>query len=136
MPNLDKFFEWAGTFPPIPKRKRHKTPKKNLEAAVLKECLVWLKQQGYYAERRNTGAIDVGRTVLQFGSPGAADIFAVVHGRHVEIECKRRDGQGRTSAAQKAFAWQMREHRIPYVIVTSAMELEAWVGKLLLSWTR
>lgn len=136
MPNLDKFFEWAGTFPPIPKRKRHKTPKKNLEAAVLKECLVWLKQQGYYAERRNTGAIKTDTAFFRFGSPGAADIFAVIDGRHYEVEVKRRDGKGRLSPGQKAFQREMKGYRIPYLVVTSADDLAKQIGAWQLHETR
>jgi len=106
------------------KRKpRKKTPKKDLEGAVLRECLVWLRVQGFYAERRNTGAIKIDNSFFRFGSPGAADIFAVINGRHIEIECKRRSG-GVLSASQKEFRELMKNSGIPYFVVHSVEELQ------------
>lgn len=136
MNKLDEFFDRAGTFPPLPKQRRRKTPKKDLEAGVVKECMAWLCQKGYYAERRNTGAIKTANTFLRFGRPGAADIFAVINGQHVEIECKRRDGKGRLSDGQKAFATLMNDYHIPYFVVTSAGDLARHIGVLCLYQTR
>lgn len=118
------------------KPKRRKTPKKYLEAGVIKECMVWLNHKGWYCERRNTGAIKMENTFLRFGRTGAADIFAVIHGQHVEIECKRRDGKGRLSDNQKEFQREMADYHIPYFVVTSADDLEQQIGTLRLRQTR
>lgn len=136
---LDEFFEKPRKKLPMTLHKigrRKKTPKKNLEAGVIKECMIWLNRRGYYCERRNTGAIKTRDTFLRFGRLGAADIFAAVGGCHVEIECKRRDGKGRLSPSQKAFRREMGDYRIPYLVVTSAEDLEIQIGALRLHWTR
>lgn len=121
---------------PIPKkRRRRKTPKKDSEAAVLRECLLYLRKcpEVVYLERRNTGAItfaDGG--FMRFGSLGAADIFCLIrcrsHGSllnvvdhlyHIEIEVKRRDGKGRLSPAQQSFKQFCEKSGILYFVVTS-----------------
>lgn len=132
MGKLDEFFDGNETTRRLARRgmkpKRRKTPKGDLESAVLKECMVWLKAQGYYAERRNTGAVKYGKAFVRYGSPGAADILAVIHGRHIEIECKRRDGKGRLSDNQKEFKQLMADYYIPYFVVCSVDELERSIG--------
>lgn len=121
--------------------------KKDLEAAVLRECLHFLRlhERVVYIERRNTGAVqfeDGG--FLKFGARGAADIWCLmersvsVHvfcerGRqhnvkidvltHVEIECKRRDGKGRLSDKQREFKAFCEQQGIPYFVVTSVEDL-------------
>lgn len=123
------------------KKSRKRAKKKDLEAAVLKECIAFLlaHKQAVYVERRNTGAVqfeDGG--YIAFGAGGAADIWCLVRtqlpldpfnqGRtlqhsgllHVEIECKRRDGKGKLSEGQKAFKQFCAEQGIPYFVVTSA----------------
>lgn len=122
--------------PPEPKPRQRKTPKRDLETPVIKECLVWLHKHGYYAERRNTGAVKYGKAFVRFGTPGGADIFAVIDGKHCEVECKRRDGKGRLSDNQKEFRQRMKEYWIPYLAVTSADELAEQIGALRLHWTR
>ena len=112
-------------------RRRRKTPKKDSESAVLRECLAWLHEQEdvLYVERRNTGALattDGG--YIKFGHKGAADIWCLVNTGmndpiHVEIECKARKG-GRLSDAQKAFQARCKEIEIEYLVVRSAEELE------------
>lgn len=136
--NIEEFFDvskMSGVTRRI-RRPRRKTPKNDLEGSVVKECRLWLKNHGYYHERRNTGAIAVEGRFVQFGETGAADIFAVIHGQHVEIECKRRDGKGRLSDDQKDFRQLMSDYCIPYFVVTSAEELERCVGAWRLHQTR
>jgi len=123
--------------PPKPPPRKRTTPKRDLEGAVLKECLKWLRDhpQVLYVERRNTGAIqfeDDG--YVAFGYKGAADIWCIVPWgegcfpdgatvqAHVEIECKRRSG-GRLSPAQKEFRQLCRQIAVPYLVVTSAEDL-------------
>ena len=141
-----------------PINKPRKTPKKNLEASVIRDCLALLGNHPnvVYIERRNTGAVkftDGG--FIRFGSPGGADIwcllatplyeidvsadddFEPVPKRsdrslivHVEIECKRPDGKGRQSPAQKRFQAICDDWKIPYLLVTSAEELRKALDKL------
>lgn len=116
-----------------PKRKR--TPKKNLESGVVKDCLNYLVLDSRiaYVERRNTGAVSFGeKGFIRFGAKGAADIFCVLKdGRHVEIECKRADGKGRLSTAQQEFSKHCVTNGIPYVVITSVAELEKYLRSLL-----
>lgn len=131
-----------------PQRKR--TPKKNLEGLVVRECLAYLKQHSnvIYVERRNTGAVrfqDGG--FIRFGAKGAADIWCLVRAdaacfvngiwpvnqfitQHIEIECKRRDGHGHLTPDQKRFQEFCNEHNIPYFVVTSAEELKKKIGAI------
>lgn len=125
---------------PAPKkRRRRKTPKKDSEAAVLRECLLYLRKcsEVVYLERRNTGTIEFeDGSFIQYGSPGAADIFCLIrcrsHGSllnvvdhlyHIEIEVKRRDGKGRLSPAQQSFKQFCKKSGIPYFVVTSKENL-------------
>jgi len=127
-----------------PPKPRKRTPKADLEGAVVKECLVFLRQHPnvVYVERRNTGAVqfeDGG--YLSFGSKGAADIWCIAHLPdsmlrgvsslgHVEVECKRRDGKGRLSKDQKAFQAFCKDTGILYFVVTSAVELSEKLAEL------
>lgn len=120
------------------KKPRRKTPKKNLEARVVRECLKLLAEHPdvVYAERRNTGMVLFqGGGCVKFGHKGAADIWCLYRvpmvidigittiNRHVEIECKRADGKGKQTPAQLEFQEFCEEHGIPYLLVTSAKEL-------------
>ncbi|HEC62414.1 MAG TPA: hypothetical protein ENI27_09235 [bacterium] len=136
---------------PITKPKRKRTPKKNLEGRVVKDCLLALHNcpDVIYVERRNTGSLEIeDGGWITFGSPGAADIWclAKVHlkemivpenendpyefrpsdsflVKHVEIECKRADGKGRQSEIQKEFQESCDNHNIPYILTTSAVDM-------------
>lgn len=128
--------------PPPPKKCRRRTPKKDSEAAVLRECMIYLKKcpDTVFTERRNTGAIAFeGGGFIRFGTPGAADIWCLIQNdarydeyeygnhvslEHIEIECKRRDGKGRLSSAQQAFKQFCEKSGIPYFVVTSAADLD------------
>lgn len=126
------------------KKRRHKTPKKDLESGVLRECLQWLSKHPrvVHIERRNTGAITfAGGDFMRFGLIGAADIicrvahqdlpgYGPMHPQPVEIECKRRDGKGRLSSAQDKFKQRMEHIGVPYLVVTSAEDLEKQLKEL------
>lgn len=63
------------------KRAGRRDRKKDLEAAVLRECLLFLRlhERVVYIERRNTGAVqfeDGG--FIKFGTKGAADIWCLI----------------------------------------------------------
>lgn len=148
---MDELYDrlWPPRSPTIrPKKKMKKTPRNMLEAAVKRECMQWLVDQEnvVYVERRNTGALTtVSDSFIRFGQVGAADIFCLIRppgewdGRllterpywrnvpipfHVEIECKRRDGKGRLSGAQREFKQYCDAIGVPYFVVTSAADLE------------
>ena len=138
---------------PAPKKRRRRTPKKDSEAAVLRECMIYLKKHPdtVFTERRNTGAVafaDGG--FIRFGTPGAADIWCLIQMdaggvrktrnprymvftdpqiTHVEIEVKRRDGKGKLSSAQQAFKQFCEKSGIPYFVVTSAADLDEQLKK-------
>lgn len=135
---------WEELTKPEPKKpKRKKTPHKDSEAAVLKECLAWLKNQAsvVYAERRNTGVVEIESRWVAFGRKGAADIFCRINIRPgmliecgtpgrgffpiipVEIECKARH-RGDLSADQKRFRENCHAVGIPYFVVHSVADLE------------
>ena len=131
---------------PAKKKKRRTTPKKDLEDGVKRDCielLAHLQKIGEVClyERRNVLVMhttDGG--FVQAGVKGRADIWAVVFDgssadcppipTHVEIECKRRDGKGTLSAAQKDFQAFCKAHGVPYVVVKSAEELKVWLREL------
>lgn len=133
--------------PPAPKKRRRRTPKKDSEAAVLRECMIYLKKcpDTVFTERRNTGAVAFeGGGFIRFGTPGAADIWCLIQRtwecpadvffehttlEHIEIECKRRDGKGRLSSAQQAFKQFCEKFGIPYFVVTSATDLDEQLKK-------
>ncbi len=141
---------------------RKRSPKRDGEAVVVRECLLFLKQhpQVIYVERRNTGAVqfeDGG--FVRFGSKGAADIWCLVRCRslkhypdeqmficednmdgscegschtHIEIEAKRADGKGRQSEAQKKFQEFCDSQGIPYILTTSASYLAEQISAIVL----
>ncbi len=134
---------------------RKRSPKKDGEAVVVRECLLFLKQhpQVIYVERRNTGAVQFADGgFIRFGSKGAADIWCLVEAPiqnwinnfdrhmiedenvlvHVEIECKRADGKGRQSEAQKKFQQFCDYRGIPYILVISASELAEKLSAIVL----
>ncbi len=138
---------------------RKRSPKKDGEAVVVRECLLFLKQhpQVIYIERRNTGAVVLeGGGFIRFGSKGAADIWCLVDTTryltaynentnqwykscdpvggitHVEIECKRADGKGRQSEAQKKFQEFCDSQGIPYILTTSASYLAGQIRAIVL----
>lgn len=133
-PRFDKMFPILRS----PFRKKS-TPKKDLETAVVRECLQWLAACGQvvYTERRNTGAVEFeGGGFIRFGSKGAGDIWCLLSRSaawecenssgncltHIEIECKRRSG-GRLSPEQKTFKHFCSTTGIPYLVVTSVDNL-------------
>ncbi len=129
---------------PITKPKKCK--RENLESPVVKAVLQYLVDHPrvILVERRNTGAVKFNDgSMIHFGSKGRADIWCLVktiaaswvslHGgtpEHVEIECKRADGKGRLSPAQKKFQAHCLACGIPYLVVTSVEELIAGLDNL------
>lgn len=77
---------------PVGKRKkRRKTPKKNLEAQVVRKCLRLLAEHPdvVYAERRNTGMVLFqGGGCVKFGHKGAADIWCLLNVYQYDHNCR------------------------------------------------
>lgn len=72
------------------------------ESALVRAVLDYLTLRGVCHWRNNSGALKVGNRLVRFGTPGSADILAVLAGgRLLAIECKRR-GQ---SLRQAQRAW-------------------------------
>lgn len=128
---------------PVGPRKRRS--KKGSEAPVIRDCLRYLHDCSdvVYYERRNSGAVqfqDGG--FLRFGRKGAADMWCLVRDPewpfergsvvHVEVECKRADGKGRQSEAQKEFQEFCDSHHIPYILTTSALDLAEKIAAIVL----
>jgi hypothetical protein len=73
------------------------------ESGVVAACLQYLAARQIFAFRNNTGAACFDKRFVRFGTPGAADILAVLPptGRLLAVECKRPGG--RLTPAQCAF---------------------------------
>ncbi|MFA6354037.1 MAG: hypothetical protein WCW93_03845, partial [Candidatus Paceibacterota bacterium] len=121
----------------LPQRitRRH-SPKTELESCVVKQAVDSARRNGWYVERRNTGASTGDKSFMRYGTPGGADLIVVVSvgGRpiHIEAEAKRPDG-GRQSTKQKEFEERCKSHGIPYFIFTSSIEFEENVKNIIYS---
>ena len=63
------------------------------ETQIVKVCLQWLRINGFFAWRQNTGAMQATykgkRRFVRFGEPGMSDIVGITQeGRAFFIECK------------------------------------------------
>lgn len=73
------------------------------ENALQRACLEYLKIRGVMAWRNNTGLLrDRNGKPVRFGVVGSGDIFAVVGGRFLSVECKVKGGK--VSDHQKRWA--------------------------------
>jgi hypothetical protein len=113
----------SDVFAPPPERKQRKrrTRKCDSESAVLRECMLWLKQYGALVVRTNTGTVrlDSGRW-MKSGSPGWPDITGLLpDGRFIGVECKARSG-GRQSPQQKRIEQEIRKRKGVYILARSA----------------
>jgi hypothetical protein len=104
------------------------------ESELVSFCLGYLKTRPVLYWRNNTGAFagaytrkGDGKTVnrfLRFGAPGSPDIFVLMKGRFIGIECKV--GTNKQSPEQKTFQADLEKHGGLYWLVYSPEEL---VGK-------
>jgi len=109
---------------PEPVKKQPKRNKKDLEGAVLKECLEYLHKLGIFCWRNNVGAFQLSDRYIKFGIKGAPDIIGVLkNGIILTVECKRRIG-GKQSVDQKMFQYRIEQNNGVYLLVKSAVELE------------
>jgi hypothetical protein len=95
------------------------------EAAVLEECLDWLKRNRIWVRRMNVGKGTLGRTgFFTYGIIGSADITGLLrNGRRLEIETKAGKG-GRLSVDQQRFRQDIIDNNGVYLIVHGVEELE------------
>ena len=61
---------------------------KSTEKETQRAILAWLKDNGIFAWRTNSGVDRSQGRFIRYGTPGAGDITAVIRGVHVEIEVK------------------------------------------------
>ena len=131
----------------VPKKRRKRSPKRDLEGPVVKACLRYLRNhhEVLYVERRNTGMVHFqGGGAIRFGSLGASDIWCLVRAPswtqtgcgpevcyHLEIECKRSDGKGVLSDNQKVFRAMCLEKQIPYIVVTSVDQVAGKINEFI-----
>ena len=94
------------------------------ESAVLQDCLYWLRNHRFIADRMNTGAGDFGGGFRHYGIIGAGDILAYApNGRGIEIECKAGKG-GTWGRTQQIRCKRIRKNNVVYMIVHGVEELE------------
>lgn len=93
-------------------------PRPELEAGLMKRILATLQDLGVFAWRNHVGAVRIGGRYQRFGTPGSADIFAVVNGRLVGIECKRLSTQ-RPTPEQAAWGRRLELAGGRYVVAWS-----------------
>lgn len=103
----------------------HKCMEGKKEAEVLRECLDFLKFNGVFCWRQNTGAFRTERgQYFKSGLPGTPDILGVLpDGRFLGVECKREKG-GRVSPAQQYVIKELLDSHAAVFVVHSAQELE------------
>lgn len=118
---LDEMMEYK---PPAKKpRKPRSSSKKDLEAAVIKECKLVIADLGLFIWRQNTGEFALGDRYIRFGIAGQPDfIGSLPNGTFIGIEAKRRKG-GRQSGAQKEFQAKLEINQGLYLLVRSGQEL-------------
>ena len=71
---------------PIQRTRTRPRPEREIQRVILD----WLKLQGIFAWRQNTGAVTEGKRFIRFSIPGCADILGVLPGgRFLALEVKR-----------------------------------------------
>jgi hypothetical protein len=106
------------------------------ESELVSFCLQYLTTRRIFHWRNNTGAFGGtytrkgdGQTVkrfLRFGAPGSPDIFALIKGRFIGIECKV--GDNKQSPDQLAFQKDLERNGGIYWLIYSPEQL---VSKLI-----
>lgn len=123
---------WKNVGPKIPPKRRSgkrqtRTAKEDSESTVQRECVQYLRSLGLPVNRQNAGRIFMGTFTMKLAEEGAGDLVSIMpdgSGRHLEIECKRRDGMGRQSDIQKQYQEKVERWGGVYLLVTSSDELK------------
>lgn len=106
------------------------------ESDVLSSVLSLLKARGVFGIRMNTGGMYSGKRFVRFGSPGMADVLALlphsvpmpftpVRCRVLWIECK--SSTGKQSRDQRVFQQIVEREGHTYLLVRSAEEVNSWL---------
>ena len=113
------------------------------EGPLINACLIFLRMQGCWVDRLNTGAMRIqarGRRdrFVRFGRPGMPDIVGIgPAGHYIGVEAKR--GITRVTPAQTAFHQEIRQRGGFSAIIRSVDELvAAWrarFGSVKGAWT-
>lgn len=98
------------------------------ENALQRACLEYLKLRGIMAWRNNTGAYKRGKGWISYGTTGSGDIFAIVQGRFLSIECKI--GRGKPTADQKLWAAQIVDAGCVALVVRTLDDLMEEIEEL------
>jgi len=98
-----------------------KTPR---ETSLTKAILHYLRVVRHLpAWRNNTGAVRVGRRLIRFSEPGAADVLAILPGgRLLAVEAKV--GRDRPTPAQEAWLDMARAAGALALVARTVQELE------------
>lgn len=100
------------------------------ENEVLRGCLEYLRANGIFCFRNNTGAVKIGRRFIRYGTPGSSDILGIMpDGRFLAVECKREKG-GRLSELQKAFLTAIQINGGVSIVARSVDELKKELEKV------
>lgn len=100
------------------------------EADIQRTILDWLAAKRIFHYRQNTGAVKTEDRFFRFGTPGAPDIVAVIGGRYVGIEVKRRGGM--QTPGQREFEGRLNTAGGLYVLARSLEDVEAALAPLLI----
>lgn len=105
-----------------------KTSSSASETSLVNAALTFLRTQGAWAARMNTGAASFGapgqrRRFVRFGTPGLSDIVALYHGAAFFIECKR--SPNRPTEQQETFLREVEAHGAVAWVIYSVAELAA-----------
>ena len=114
--------------PPVTKRKRRTRPRDS-ESAVLRECMLWLKQYGALVTRTNAGLVELpGGYRMRGAAAGWPDITGVLPGgKFIGVECKARRG-GTQSAVQKRMEREIRKRGGVYIVARCAEDVAKGVA--------
>ncbi|SEP83694.1 VRR-NUC domain-containing protein [Treponema bryantii] len=95
-----------------------------LENGVLKDCLEYLRLQGFFVWRNNVGCAKLGNRFIRFGLKGSSDILGILpNGQFLAVECKREKG-GKLSEEQKEFLDKINKNNGFAICVNSVYDLE------------
>lgn len=103
------------------KKTKKKTPEKEIQSEICK----YLKAQGIFFWRNNTGVAMYGNRRIRYGAIGSPDILAIVkNGVLLGIEVKTQ--AGRQNEAQKRFQESMEKAGADYILARSVEDVKKY----------
>ena len=94
-------------------RRKKKVSKQISESDIQRECLLWLKANGFLAWKNHVGAIRVGKGVAQNPAKGSPDILAIRGGQFFGVEVKKPGGK----VAEHQIAWADKARKFGAIIL-------------------